>query len=271
MVVGDMAMELDTVVIGAGPGGYVAAIRAAQLGQKVAIVEREYIGGVCLNVGCIPSKALITAGEKFTQARGSDVFGITTENVQIDWAKTQKWKQEQVVDRLTTGVEMLLKKNKVEILMGEAYFTDNNTVRVMQKDSGQTYSFNNAIIATGSTPIELPAFKWSDRVLDSTGALALEEIPETLTVIGGGYIGSELAGVFAGLGTKVTILEGLGSIVSGFDKDMVRLVEKQFKDNGAEIVTNAMAKSVEQTETNATVTYEVNGKEETVKIGRAHV
>lgn len=264
MVVGDMAIELDTVVVGAGPGGYVAAIRASQLGQKVAIIEKEYIGGVCLNVGCIPSKALITAGDKFTQARGSDIFGITTENVQIDWAKTQKWKQEQVVDRLTGGVEMLLKKNKVEIIMGEAYFSDENTVRVMGEEFGQTYTFEKAIIATGSRPIELGAFKWSDRVLDSTGALALAEIPETLTVIGGGYIGSELAGVFAGLGTKVTILEGMDSIVNGFDKDMVRLVEKEFKDNGATIITNAMAKSVEETDTNATVTYEVNGKEETV-------
>ena len=264
MVVGDLATEVDTIVIGAGPGGYVAAIRAAQLGQKVTIVEKEYIGGVCLNVGCIPSKALITAGDKFAQAKGSDIFGITTENVEIDWAKTQKWKQEQVVDRLTGGVEMLLKKNKVEIVMGEAFFSDTNTVRVMQEETGASYKFNKAIIATGSRPIELGAFKWSNRVLDSTGALALDVIPETLTVIGGGYIGSELAGVFAGLGTKVTILEGMDSIVNGFDKDMVRLVENEFKANGATIITKAMAKSVEETDTNATVTYEVNGKEETV-------
>ena len=264
MVVGDMSIELDTVVIGSGPGGYVAAIRAAQMGQKVAIVEREFIGGVCLNVGCIPSKALITAGERFTQAKNSDIFGVTAENVTIDWAKTQKWKQEQVVDRLTGGVEMLLKKNKVEILEGEAFFVDTHNLRVMQDDGAQSYSFNNAIVATGSSPIELKAFKWSDRILSSTGALALDEIPETLTVIGGGYIGSELAGVFAGLGTKVTILEGLDSILAGFDKDMVRLVENEFKNNDTEIITNAMAKSAEETDTNVTVTYEVDGKEETV-------
>ena len=259
-----MSIELDTVVIGSGPGGYVAAIRAAQMGQKVAIVEREFIGGVCLNVGCIPSKALITAGERFTQAKNSDIFGVTAENVTIDWAKTQKWKQEQVVDRLTGGVEMLLKKNKVEILEGEAFFVDTHNLRVMQDDGAQSYSFNNAIVATGSSPIELKAFKWSDRILSSTGALALDEIPETLTVIGGGYIGSELAGVFAGLGTKVTILEGLDSILAGFDKDMVRLVENEFKNNDTEIITNAMAKSAEETDTNVTVTYEVDGKEETV-------
>lgn len=265
MVVGDMSIELDTVVIGSGPGGYVAAIRAAQMGQKVAIVEREFIGGACLNVGCIPSKALITAGERFTQAKNSDIFGVSAENVTIDWAKTQQWKQEQVVDRLTGGVEMLLKKNKVEILEGEAFFVDTHNLRVMQDDGAQSYSYNNAIVATGSTPIELKGFEWSKRILSSTGALALDEIPETLTVIGGGYIGSELAGVFAGLGTKVTILEGLDSILAGFDKDMVRLVENEFKNNGTEIITKAIAKSADETDTGVTVTYEVDGKEETVE------
>ena len=264
MVVGDMSIELDTVVIGSGPGGYVAAIRAAQMGQKVAIVEKEFIGGVCLNVGCIPSKALISASDQYRNAQNADVFGITTENVEIDFAKTQAWKQEEVVNKLTSGVEMLLKKNKVEILEGEAFFVDTHNLRVMQDDGAQSYSFNNAILATGSRPIELNGFKWSDRVLDSTSALELEEIPESLVVIGGGYIGSELAGVYASFGTKVTILEGLDSILNGFDKDMVRLVEKEFKNNGAEIVTKAMAKGVEETEDGVTVTYELDGEEKTV-------
>jgi dihydrolipoamide dehydrogenase len=265
MVVGDMSIELDTVVVGSGPGGYVAAIRASQLGQKVAIVEKDFIGGVCLNVGCIPSKALISASERYAQAQDSDVFGVTAENVEIDFAKTQEWKQEQVVNRLTSGVEMLLKKNKVEILEGEAFFVDTHNLRVMQDDGAQSYSFNNAILATGSRPIELKGFEWSDRILSSTGALALEEIPETLTVIGGGYIGSELAGVYASLGTKVTILEGLDSILNGFDKDMVKLVENDFKKKDTEIVTKAMAKSAEETDSGVTVTYEVDGKEETVE------
>lgn len=264
MVVGDMSIELDTVVIGSGPGGYVAAIRAAQMGQKVAIVEKEFIGGVCLNVGCIPSKALITAGERFVQAKESDVFGITTENVQIDFGKTQEWKQNEVVNRLTSGVEMLLKKNKVEILEGEAFFVDTHNLRVMQENSAQSYSFNNVIIATGSRPIELPAFKWSNRVLDSTGALNLKEIPKSMVVIGGGYIGSELAGAYAALGTEITILEGLDSILNGFDADMVKLVEKEFENNGTKIVTNAMAKGVEETDTGLTITYEVDGEEKTI-------
>lgn len=264
MVVGDMTIELDTVVIGAGPGGYVAAIRAAQMGQKVAIVEKEYIGGVCLNVGCIPSKALISASSQYTEMNNAETFGLSADSIEIDFAKTQQWKDEQVVSRLTSGVEMLLKKNKVEILEGEAFFVDTHNLRVIREDGAQSYSFNNAILATGSRPIELDTFKWSDRVLDSTGALALKEIPKSMVVIGGGYIGSELAGVYSALGTEITILEGLDSILNGFDKDMVKLVEKEFKNNDTNIITKAMAKSVEETDEGVTVTYEVDGKEETV-------
>ncbi|WP_208558682.1 dihydrolipoyl dehydrogenase [Marinilactibacillus kalidii] len=266
MVVGDFAIELDTVVIGAGPGGYVAAIRAAQMGQKVAIVEKEFIGGVCLNVGCIPSKALISAGHKYQDSLDSQAFGITTENVTLDFAKTQEWKKTQVVDKLTKGVEMLLKKNKVEILYGEAFFNDEHTLRVMGEDSAQTYSFNNAIIATGSRPVQIPGFKFSDRVLDSTGALSLTEVPKKMAIVGGGYIGSELAGVYANLGTEITILEGLPSILNGFDKDMVKLVEKNFKNRGVKIVTKAMAKEAVKNDDGVTVKYEVDGKEESLDV-----
>ncbi|GAA0366274.1 dihydrolipoyl dehydrogenase [Alkalibacterium iburiense] len=266
MVVGDFAIELDTVVIGAGPGGYVAAIRAAQMGQKVAVVEKEYIGGVCLNVGCIPSKALIAAGHKFQDSLDSTAFGVSSENVTIDFAKTQEWKDNQVVSKLTKGVEMLLKKNKVEILEGEAFFVDENTLRVMGEDSAQTYSFNHAIVATGSRPVQIPGFKFSDRVLDSTGALNLKEIPESMVIVGGGYIGSELAGVYSNLGTKVTILEGLPSILNGFDKDMVKLVEKNFKDRGVEIVTEAMAKEAVVNDNGVTVKYEAKGEEQSLDV-----
>jgi dihydrolipoamide dehydrogenase len=266
MVVGDFAIELDTVVIGAGPGGYVAAIRAAQMGQKVAIVEKEYIGGVCLNVGCIPSKALISAGHKYQEALDSELFGVSTENVTLDFAKTQDWKNNEVVAKLTKGVEGLLKKNKVEILEGEAFFVDENTLRVMGDDSAQTYSFNNAIVATGSRPVEIPGFKFSDRVLDSTGALNLTEVPGKMAIVGGGYIGSELAGVYANLGTEITILEGLPSILNGFDKDMVKLVEKNFKSRGVDIVTNAMAKEAVTTDNGVTVKYEADGEEKSLDV-----
>ncbi|MDZ7834142.1 MAG: dihydrolipoyl dehydrogenase [Alkalibacterium sp.] len=266
MVVGDFAIELDTVVVETGPGGYVAAIRAAQMGQKVAIVEKEFIGGVCLNVGCIPSKALISAGHKYQESLDSTTFGVTSENVKIDFSKTQEWKQTQVVDKLTKGVEGLLKKNKVEILRGEAFSLMKNTMRVMKDESAQTYSFNNAIVATGSRPIEIPGFKFSDRVLDSTGALSLTEIPKSMAIVGGGYIGSELAGVYANLGTEITILEGLPSILNGFDKDMVKLVEKNFKAKGVDIITNAMAKESTVTDNGVTVKYEANGEEKSLDV-----
>ena len=266
MVVGDFAIELDTVVIGAGPGGYVAAIRAAQMGQKVAIVEKEYIGGVCLNVGCIPSKALIAAAHKYQDSLDSTSFGVSSENVTIDFAKTQEWKNNQVVSKLTKGVEGLLKKNKVEILDGEAFFVDENTLRVMGEDKAQTYSFNNAIVATGSRPVEIPGFKFGERVLDSTGALNLSEIPGKMAIVGGGYIGSELAGVYANLGTEVTILEGLPSILNGFDKDMVKLVEKNFKSRGVDIVTDALAKEAVVSDNGVTVKSEAKGEEKSLDV-----
>lgn len=263
MVVGDFAIELDTLVVGAGPGGYVAAIRAAQSGQKVTIVDKGALGGVCLNVGCIPSKALIQAGHRYEEAHGSDEMGIKSENVTVDFSKVQEWKNG-VVTKLTTGVESLLKGNKVDIVSGEVYFVDKNTVRIMDEKSSQTYTFNNCIIATGSTPIEIPTFKYSERVIDSTGALNLKEIPEKLIVIGGGYVGTELGTAYANLGTEVTILEGADEILGGFEKDMSSIVKRHLKKKNVKIVTNAMAKSSEVTDNGVKVTYEAKGKEETI-------
>ena len=264
MVVGDFAIELDTVVIGAGPGGYVAAIRAAQLGQKVAVIEREYIGGVCLNVGCIPSKALIAAGHHYQEALDSQMFGVNTEGVTLDFAKTQDWKDNGVVNKLTTGVSFLLKKNKVEVITGSAFFVDDHTLRVINGDSAQTYSFNNAIVATGSRPIEIKGFKFGGRILDSTGGLALKEVPKKFVIIGGGVIGAELGGAYANLGAEVTILEGSPQILPTFEKDMVKLVEDDFKKKGITVITKAMAKEAIDNGDSVTVKYEVDGKEQSV-------
>jgi dihydrolipoamide dehydrogenase len=265
MVVGDFAIELDTVVIGAGPGGYVTAIRAAQLGQKVAIIEKEHIGGVCLNVGCIPSKALISAGHRYQNALDSEIFGIKTKEVTLDFSLTQEWKNKKVVGTLTKGVEMLLKKKRVEILRGEAFFVDDHNLRVIQEDSAQTYSFNHAVIATGSRPIEIKGFKFGKRVIDSSGALNLTEIPKKLVVIGGGYIGSELAGAYANLGSEVVILEGSPSILPNFEKDMVKFVVDNFKKKNVTIETNAIAKEAIETENGVQVKYEVNGEVKLIK------
>ncbi len=264
MVVGDFPIELDTLIVGAGPGGYVAAIRAAQTGQKVTIVDKGALGGVCLNVGCIPSKALIEAGTRYSQAQDSTEMGIITKEVSVDFEKVQEWKAG-IVNKLTSGVEGLLKGNKVDIVRGEAYFVDSNTVRVMDETNSQTYTFKNCIIATGSTPIEIPSFKFSDRILNSTGALALKEIPKKLIVIGGGYIGTELSAAYADFGTEVTILEGEKDILSGFEKDMTSVLKRNLKKKNVQIITNAMAKSSEESDTGVKVTYEAKGKEETIE------
>src|SRR5699024_6000634 len=247
MVVGDFPIEVDTLVVGAGPGGYVAAIRAAQLGQKVTIVDKGNLGGVCLNVGCIPSKALIQAGQLADKARGNEEMGITTENAKVDFSKVQEWKGK-VVQRLTGGVEALLKGNKVDVVKGEVYFVDQHNVRIMDDQNSQTYTFKNCIIATGSRPIEIPSFKFSDRVLDSSGALNLTEIPEKLVVIGGGYIGLELGSAYANLGSEVTIVEGEKDILGGlFERQMTQIVKRRLKNKGVTLITEAMAQGVEET------------------------
>ncbi|MUV36272.1 Dihydrolipoyl dehydrogenase [Lentibacillus sp. JNUCC-1] len=264
MVVGDFPIETDTLIVGAGPGGYVAAIRAAQMGKKVTIVEKGELGGVCLNVGCIPSKALIQAGHLADHAKGHEDIGITTENVSVDFSKVQKWKAG-VVKKLTSGVEGLLKGNKADIVKGEVYFVDKNTVKVMDEKNSQTYTFNDCIIATGSTPIEIPGFKYSNRVLDSTGALALNEIPEKLVIIGGGYIGIELGTAYANFGTEVTVLEGTKEILGSFEKQMTQPVKKRLKKKGVKIITQAMAQSAEETDKGVKVTYEAKGEENSIE------
>ena len=264
MVVGDFPIEIDTLVVGAGPGGYVAAIRAAQTGQKVTVVEKNEVGGVCLNVGCIPSKALISVAHRYEQAKHSDDMGVITSDVKLDFEKVQAFK-DSVVKKLTGGVAGLLKGNKIDVVKGEAYFVDANTVRVVNGDQAQTYKFKNAIIATGSRPVEIPTFKYSDRVINSTGALNLKELPKKLVVIGGGYIGTELGTAYANFGTEVTILEGASDILAGFEKQMTQIVKKGLKKKGVTIEVNALAKGVEETTDGVIVTYEVNGEEKKVE------
>ncbi|AIQ18750.1 MULTISPECIES: dihydrolipoyl dehydrogenase [Paenibacillus] len=259
MVVGDASIEIDTLVIGAGPGGYVAAIRAAQLGQKVLIVDKSELGGVCLNRGCIPSKALISAAHQFEAAQHGEVFGVTAENVKVDWAKTQEFKNG-VVKRMTTGVTGLMKGNKIEVFSGEAMFINTNEARLFNEHESPRYKFNNCIIATGSRPIELKPFPFGGRILSSTEALDLPEIPKSMIVIGGGYIGAELGQMYSKFGTKVTIIEGLDTVLPGFDKDMTRLVAKNMAKTGIEIVTNAKAESAVQNDKEVTVKYSVGGE-----------
>ncbi|WP_308634308.1 dihydrolipoyl dehydrogenase [Paenibacillus silvisoli] len=263
MVVGDASLDIDLLVIGAGPGGYVAAIRAAQLGQSVLVVDKQYVGGVCLNVGCIPSKALISASHQYESISHASSFGITASDVKVEWSKVQEFKNG-VVKKLTGGVGALLKANKIQFFSGEVMFISDTEARVFNEQEAPRYRFKNCIIATGSRPIELKAFPYGGRIVSSTEALSLPEIPKSMVVIGGGYIGIELGQMYARFGTKVTVIEGSDSILPGFDSDMSSLVAKKLKGAKADIVTGAQAKSATQSENDVTVTYTVNGEDKQV-------
>lgn len=264
MVVGDFTIDLDTVVIGSGPGGYVAAVHAAELGQKVTVIEEnDQLGGVCLRVGCIPSKALIQVSHDYQTTLHSADEGVAASDVDLDWSKVQGYRGS-VVQRMTNGVAYLFKKNKIDVIHGRAFLKDQHSLRVMKGDSAQTYTFKNLIIATGSHPIEIPGFKFNGRVIDSTGLLELQQQPKELVIIGGGYIGCELASAYANFGTHVTILEGTDAILRNYEKDVVKIAQTNLEKRGVTIVTNAMAKSAVDDGNGVTVTYTLNDKEETV-------
>ncbi|WP_375201026.1 dihydrolipoyl dehydrogenase [Hyphococcus sp.] len=232
------------LVIGAGPGGYVAAIRAGQLGLDCVIVEGQYHGGTCLNVGCIPSKAIIHAADEFEKAThfaGESAIGVKAGKPGIDFAKTLEWK-DGIVKRLTGGVGGLLKKSKVRSIAGWATFVDGKTVDVTGGDDDYRIRAENIIIATGSVPVELPFLPFGDNVISSTEALSLETPPKTLAVVGAGYIGLELGIAFAKLGAKVTVVEAMEKILPLYDKELTRPVEKTLKRLGVEVLLGAKAK-----------------------------
>ncbi|THE65801.1 dihydrolipoyl dehydrogenase [Salinadaptatus halalkaliphilus] len=234
MVVGDVTTGTDVLVIGAGPAGYTASIRAGQLDLDVTLVEKSAYGGTCLNHGCIPSKALITATDLAHEARHAEAMGIHADPA-VDLSGMVNWKDD-VVDQLTGGVEKLCKANGVNLLEGTATFVDEHTARISHDGEGQgseTLEFEHAIVATGSRPISIPDFSFeAPPVLDSRQALSLESVPESLVVVGAGYIGMELASVYAKLGTDVTVIEMLDSILPGYDDDLKRPVKQRANELG---------------------------------------
>jgi dihydrolipoamide dehydrogenase len=254
--------RFDAVVIGAGPGGYPAAIRLGQLKIKTAIIEREYIGGVCLNVGCIPSKAVIHAAKMFDKLGHSEDIGITiTGKPALDMAKLQAWKGG-VVGKLTSGVRTLLKANHVEIIEGQATLgkpgPDGHRITVATRTGEQTIIAKNVVLATGSRPFEIPGFKIDQqRIIDSTGALALAAVPPRLIVIGGGYIGLELGMCYAKFGSKVTVVEAMPRLLGTMDKDCVTIVERKLKKMGVEVMLNTKARSWEDKGDRAVLTVEL--------------
>lgn len=225
-----MSIETEVLVLGSGPGGYSAAFRAADLGKKVTLVERyEKLGGVCLNVGCIPSKALLHAAKVIQEAAEMSEHGVRFGKPEIDLAKLRSWKQG-VVDKLTGGLKMLAKQRKVTIVQGSGRFADANTLTVSLADGKEeTIQFKEAIIAVGSRPVKLPFLPDDPRIFDSTGALMLNETKGKLLVIGGGIIGLEMATVYATLGAEVTIVELMDQIIPGADSDIVAPLYKRIK------------------------------------------
>ncbi|MCE9635051.1 MAG: dihydrolipoyl dehydrogenase [Planctomycetes bacterium] len=225
----------DVVVIGAGPGGYVAAIRAAQLGKSVICIEKEKLGGVCLNVGCIPSKAVIHASTVVDRLGHAAEMGITTGPVAIDVPKLIAWKQK-VVDRLTGGIGVLFKTWKVEAVAGTAKLVGPTTIEVTSSAGVETIEAGDVIVATGSRPIELPAFKVDGKnVLGSTECLEIQSIPKKVLVIGGGYIGLELGTFLRKLGTEIVVVEFMKSLLPGQDTDCVDVVHRELKKRKVEI------------------------------------
>jgi dihydrolipoamide dehydrogenase len=252
----------DAVVIGGGPGGYVAAIRLAQLGKKTALVEKESLGGVCLNWGCIPSKALIAAANLVEDIRGAAERGIVAEAAKVDVDKLREFK-DAVVKKLVGGVGMLEKGNGVEVVKGTATFVAPNAVEVSGGGDGEKTRIEAPalIVATGARPIEIPGFEIDGKdVWSAKEAVNLPEIPKRLVCIGAGIIGAELGTVYAKLGSQVTFLEALPQILTGVDPEAVRLVQKGFRQRGVTVHVNAKAKGFERKGNALVVHAEVEGK-----------
>lgn len=254
-------LKVEAVVIGAGPGGYVAGIRLGQLGKKALVIEKASAGGVCLNVGCIPSKALIHAAKLYAEAgQGADI-GIQVDNLRVDVGRLQKWK-ESIVGKLTSGVKQLLKANGCEYRQGTATLLSPRTIRLVPPDSSDEIlvEAEDIIIATGARPVMIPNLPFDGkRVVDSTGALAFSEIPGHLVVVGAGYIGMEIGTLYAKLGSKVTFVEALPTILPGSDPECVQVVARKAKKLGMEILLGAKAKGLRDEGEKATLSVETSG------------
>ncbi len=237
------------LVIGAGPGGYVCAIRASQLGVDTVVIEAKKPGGTCLNIGCIPSKALIHAAEEFERvthfAAGKSSLGITASNPELDLAKTMLWK-DGIVSRLSGGVSGLLKKAGVKVVEGWARFRDGKTVEAETEVGLQIIRAEYVVIATGSEAVELPFLPFGGPVISSTEALALTKVPERFVVLGAGYIGLELGTAFAKIGAKVTIVEAQSRILPQYDAELTRPIAKRLRELGIEVMTDAKVKGLAQ-------------------------
>ena len=257
---GESDLHAEVVVLGSGPGGYTAAFRAADLGKKVILIEKyDSIGGVCLNVGCIPSKALLHTAEIINEAAEMADHGIDFGKPKIDIKKLAGFKNK-VIKQLTGGLAGLAKQRKVQIVTGYGKFTSANSIEVTAKDGNKTISFDNAIIAAGSSVFKIPGFPYEDeRLMDSTGALELADIPKRLLVIGGGIIGLEMATVYDALGSKVSVVELSPGLIPGCDADLVRPLMKRVKKRYENIWLNSKVTGIETLKKGLKVSFEGKG------------
>ncbi|MFQ5950847.1 MAG: dihydrolipoyl dehydrogenase [Candidatus Geothermarchaeales archaeon] len=254
-----MSSSADAVVIGAGPGGYVAAIRLAQLGKETILVERDRLGGECLNYGCIPSKALIYVSKLVKKLKWGKDIGIQTKGLEIDLPKVQTWKQS-TVDRLVRGIWQLCEGNGVEVLEGSAQFRSARELIVETAEGQESIEAQNTVIATGSRPVQLRGFPFDgETVIDSKDALELETVPDDLLVIGGGVSGLEIGTLYAHLGASVTVVEMLDTLLPGTDRDIVRVVTRALKREGVTVHVSSTADGIEKRDGKAVVTVSTPG------------
>jgi dihydrolipoamide dehydrogenase len=257
--------KFDVIVIGAGPAGYVAAIRAAQLGQQVAIIEKEYLGGVCVNVGCIPSKSLLKNAElAYTLNNKAKDFGISFDNLELDYGAAVK-RSRQVSKRLTKGVEFLLKKNKITLYTGTAEFTSPDTTKVVGADGEEQISAPNIIIATGARPFLIPGIDVDgEKVLTYKEAILQEILPKSVVIVGAGAIGMEFATIWNSYGVDVTVVEMLDRVLPNEDREVSAALEKEINKQGIKTLTGSKVSSVESLKTKVNVIVETPGGEEKI-------
>jgi dihydrolipoamide dehydrogenase len=248
--------SFDVIVIGGGPGGYVAAIRAAQLGKSTAVVEKDKAGGRCLNYACIPAKTMLHTAEIFDEAKGSEHLGVKVTGAELDWDALGARRTE-VSAGLEGGVAGLFKKNKIQFIEGEASLTDDGNVKV----GDTTYEAGKVILATGSIAQAIPGVEFGDRVLDTWGAWSLPEQPKSIAVVGAGASGAEIASAYIRFGTEVKLIEMLDQILPAEDKDVVRTVERTFKKQGIEVSTGTAVENVEAGKDSVKFTYGDNSAE----------
>jgi dihydrolipoamide dehydrogenase len=266
MVVGSLTVECDVVVIGSGPGGYVAAIRAAQLGKDVIVVEKEKkVGGVCLNKGCIPTKAVITSSNYYNVLTQLEHMGISAKDVNVDIDKMREWK-DGIVSKLESGIRGLFEKYGIELIQGNATFKSKHEISVFGQSDVNTIKFKSAIIATGSLPLQIPNVEFDNKkIITSDEVFKLEDIPKKMCIIGGGYIGTEMGTVYGKLGSEVHILEGGSRLISQLDSEIVEVMAKEICKFNVNPHYNSLAKSAKINGDKVIVEFTENGDDQTIE------